>query len=213
MTYKVFALYHLFTKTFINNTQVIHVDDKTKCCLGILVIFIIVALFFFWPSAPEAKSTYITCDSHEADSDGNGGYIKLTCYENNTNTGERDKELENVTVLVNVTYANKTVVKYNLTTDSYGVAKIRDLGAGSYTVSAKIAGDDTHNTSVFKEKVKIKKDTSSSKTKTDTKTETEYETDYDKEYETEYEEEYDTQYTTDYDTYTTTYTEYYWVYV
>jgi hypothetical protein len=193
-------------------------DNKTKCIIGIIIVFIIIALIFFWPSAPSAKPTHMVCDSHEADENGTGGYIKITCYENGTN-GERDVELENVTVLVNVTYTNKTVVKYNLTTDSNGVAKITDLGVGTYTVSAKMAGDNTHNTSVIKDKVKIKKDTTSKKTKTKTNTDTEYktETEYDTEYETKYDTEYETHYDTEYETYTEpseSYTvEYYWVYV
>lgn len=192
-------------------------DNKTKCIIGILVLFIILALIFFWPFTPSAKSAYLTYDAHEADADGNNGYIKITCYENDTDGGI-DKKLENVTVLVNVTYTNKTVKTYNLTTDSNGEAKIHNLKSGTYTVSAWIAGEDGHNSSVLKEKVKIKKDTTTKNTETRTDTEYKTETEYDTEYETEYDTRYDTEYDTEYETYYEegepqyTYT-YYWVYV
>lgn len=40
-------------------------DNKTKCIIGIIIVFIIIALIFFWPSAPSAKPTHMVCDSHE----------------------------------------------------------------------------------------------------------------------------------------------------
>lgn len=173
------------------------------------------ALLIFNPSTPEAKDAYLVCNAHNETSKGNDGYLEFICYENNTDTGESDVELENVTILVNVTYTNHTTVKYNLTTDSYGKAEIHDLGSGKYTVSANMIGDNIKNTTTFTKKVKVNEYKNPSKTNTEKKTETitEQETEYETEYDTEYEKEYDTEYETYYEPGESYTVEYYWVYV
>jgi hypothetical protein len=201
-------------------------DKTTK--IGIAaIILIILALLIFWPTTPEAKDAYLVCNAHNETSKGNDGYLEFICYENSTDPSKTDVKLENVTILVNVTYENHTTVKYNLTTDSSGKAEIHDLGKGKYSVSANMVGDNIKNTTTFTKKVKVHEYKAPSKTTTDKKTEkktetkteqeTEYDTEYKTEYDTEYETTYDTEYDTEYETYyepSESYTvEYYWVYV
>ncbi|WP_407376499.1 carboxypeptidase-like regulatory domain-containing protein [Methanobrevibacter sp.] len=161
-------------------------DDGTKCCLGIIVIFVIAALFLLWPQPKDPLKTEIDITGYHADENGTG-YIEIDCryYENETKTDY----LENASVEVNITYENNTTVKYTLVSDYFGDVKIENLEPGEYTVSARILGDDTYAPSAKSDTVEVGEYIAPAST------------------------DYDTGYSTDsnYQTYTTT--RYYWVYV
>ncbi len=175
---KVFHLSCLYFGSYILTFKGDIMDNGMKCCLGIIVIFVIIALFLFWPSAPEAKKTYMEWDVDSETSDGNDGCLNVVCYENNTDYDENDTELENATVLVNVTYENGTVVKYNLTTDVFGRAEIQNLSAGQYKISACLVGDETHNSSACTEDFEVMEYVAPSETESDTSYDAESETSY-----------------------------------
>lgn len=166
-------------------------DDGMKCCLGIIVIFTIVAVFIFWPHPQEAMKTEIECYSHDADENGTG-FLRISCTYFEDNESEVGSNLENATVEVNVTYENNTTVRYTLTTDQFGDAEIRDLEPGSYKVSARIVGDETYESSTFNNVREIGEYVAPTESE-------------------DYSSEYSSSSSGDYQTYTTT--RYYWVYV
>lgn len=166
-------------------------DDGMKCCLGIIVIFAIVAVFIFWPHPQEAMKTEIECYSHDADENGTG-FLRISCTYFEDNESEVGSNLENATVEVNVTYENNTTVRYTLTTDEFGDAEIRDLEPGSYKVSVRIVGDETYESSTFNNVREIGEYIAPTESE-------------------DYSSEYSSSSSGDYQTYTTT--RYYWVYV
>lgn len=183
-------------------------DDKTKCFIGIVIVFIIIALIMFWPSTTEASETYIKCYTVDGE-DGDNGTIVVKCLKNTTDN--ETVVVENTTVYVNLTYVNNTTVTYEYVTDSNGKARINDLPEGTYTIAVYLPGNETIKESTFTKTVHVKVEDVPAETTTqyETQQETEYETDYDTEYETYYDTEYETY--TEPETYTTY--RYYWVYV
>ena len=188
---KYFALCHLFNILAKHNTKGDNMDDKTKCCLGIIVIFAIAAVFLFWPHPQEALKTDIDCYSHDADENGTG-FLRISCTYYEDNESEVGNDLENATVEVNVTYENNTTVRYVLTTDSFGDAEINDLAPGSYNISARIVGNESYESSTFQNVREIGEYVAPTESE-------------------DYSSEYSSSSSDNYQTYTTT--RYYWVYV
>lgn len=174
-----------------------NMNDETKYCIGIIIVFIIIALVIFWPSTPEASDTFIECHTLDGE-DGDNGTIVATCYKNTTEN--ETVVVEDATVYVNLTYVNNTTVTYTYVTDEYGRAHIDDLPEGDYTISVYLPGNETIKESTFTKTMHV--DVKEVQDKTTT---TQYETQQETEYETEYETYSEPE------TYTTY--RYYWVYV
>jgi len=163
-------------------------DNGKKCCLGIIIIFLIVAIFLFWPQPQIPLKTGIECDGYSADENGTG-YIDIDCWYWEQGDDENETDLENATVEVEVTYENNTTVKHTVTTNYFGDAKI-EMPPGNYSVSARIIGNESYENSTFAGYVYIAEYTPPAT----------YE---------DSQSEYESSTTTG----TTTYTRYYWVYV
>ncbi len=168
-------------------------DDGVKCCLGIIVIFAIVAVFVFWPHPPDPVNAEIDISSMDADENGTG-YVTINCYYYKDNDTSDKEYIRNESVEVNITYENNTTVRYTVTTSYSGDAEIEGLAAGKYNVTARIIDSEEFISNAHTDTVEIGEYVAPDTTS-----------------EEDYESEYSTSSSGGYRTYTTT--RYYWVYV
>ena len=126
-----------------------------KWILIILALIIIIAgvVFLLTPKI----DTDIECSGVDYSNPNGTGEIHIFLrYTDHSNDTPKRIEIENKTILVNLTDEQNVTREYNLTTDGWGEGYIENLKNGTYKVSAIFPGDNKYKQSIENDEVTIK---------------------------------------------------------